>query len=730
MKRTITQTALYLLLLWGLFFCSFIPALAQNETPSSRVARAVAPYRWEANRGENTFVAETGSPRGQHYFSFSIQQTRRPGLFPHVDLVDHMDAIDGTFSTGVLLHTGHGGSSKVIGMESFTHANDAMALAAANRRLAHYGTAAGGGYDIAGADRELGVAQQAQGHYVIVMYDRAVTNHADGLAKSKSLIYIATCYGSLMLPAYVGKGARVGVGNVGLCARALNRRKVERFFRRMNGREGIGKRPVSGARMGFAGFGASGNEATTLAPVVTNVTAPCPIKAGDKVIYTLDTKCHTGIRPDIIGTNCTIENETWKNETTLEGTCTAPPAPGAFNFKLTLDWRLVYSLRNTARLDGNTNPAGVNGRGPAHDNYVSDYSCARDSCSDTDAIYFANPDGCAKFLFEDASQSPNGPITNWQWDFGDGSLASGPFVPHQYQANGVYDVCLTIRDSVGCMDRYCEQVTVSCLPDTSCNAHFIVDDFASPIIFFNDQSTFTPTSNIVSWEWSFDDGTTDTVPDPMHTFQKNGQYSICLAITTSDGCRSESCQPVTINAHPIDCKALYDVDFSPDCPHVQFSDSSSADSGNVMSWFWDFGDGSTSTMQNPLHSFVQGRAYEVKLIITTSEGCQDSLVDQLLIECATDIDDAFSQQAEMTISPNPVRQSPAVISIELSEAVHDGELVICDFYGRPVLHIFKGSMKAGKQVFSPSLKNLSNGMYHLIFKGNEGIVRKKIVILH
>ena len=93
-------------------------ASAQNQTPSRHIAVVVAPVRFEADRGEATFLAETGDPSGQRYATLSLQQTTDPGLSPTIDLLDHIERVDGSYSTGVLLHTGHGGPDHSIIMES------------------------------------------------------------------------------------------------------------------------------------------------------------------------------------------------------------------------------------------------------------------------------------------------------------------------------------------------------------------------------------------------------------------------------------------------------------------------------------------------------------------------------------------------------------------------------------------------------------------------------------
>lgn len=357
-----------------------------NETPSSHVSVVVAPSRFEFDSGEATFLAETGDPSGQRYITLSLQQTTNPGLTPIIDLLDHIERVDGSYSTGVLLHTGHGGQDHSIIMESFT-GDDAQAATACQNRLTEYGNA---GWDIDGADREIECHHQVNpGQWSIYMFDRAVTNRGVGLATDNPLVYIATCYGELMGPAYTGKGARVALGDIGCIDVGTSRTQVQTVFKRMNGREGQAKRPVSAARAGLNQLAAVGAENTTLAPSVVNLTAPCPIKTGDLVTISLDTTCEVGITPDIVGAGCTIENEVWLNATTLQGACTAPPPPGAEKFTITLEWNLTYSDNNTARLDGNTDPVGINARGPAHDDYVKAFACQVPAVSEWGLVVLA-----------------------------------------------------------------------------------------------------------------------------------------------------------------------------------------------------------------------------------------------------------------------------------------------------------------------------------------------------
>ncbi|MCK4412024.1 MAG: VWA domain-containing protein [Candidatus Eisenbacteria sp.] len=349
---------------------SFTSAFGQNETPSSRVAVVVAPVRFQADRGEAIFLSETGDPSGQRYLTLSLQETADPGLNPLIDLLDHIERVDGTYSTGILLHTGHGGTGGVIMMESF-RGDDAQATTACQDRLEEYENA---GWDVSGTDREIASYQHETGWWAILMYAQAIHNRGDGLLTDHPIVYIAACHGADIGPAYVAEGARVALGPSVTLLSSENRARVERFFRRMNGRDGQAARTVAAARSVLTQMGATGAENTTLAPSVLSLDVPDRIHAGDEITVTLDTACDQSIVPDIVGTNCTIANVSWVNSTTLRGTCTTPSPPGVSNFTITLKWNDVYSVNNTARLDGNTNPPGTNAEGPAHDDYVEEFT--------------------------------------------------------------------------------------------------------------------------------------------------------------------------------------------------------------------------------------------------------------------------------------------------------------------------------------------------------------------
>ncbi len=147
-------------------------------------------------------------------------------------------------------------------------------------------------------------------------------------------------------------------------------------------------------------------------------------------------------------------------------------------------------------------------------------------------------------------------------------------------------------------------------PENPPTALFSFDNTNDPNIAFTDLSSNNPTS----WSWDFDDGTTSALQNPTHLFTSPGTYSVSLTATNIIGTSAVYSSNIVItNALPI---ASYSYDDTND-PTIVFTDNSF---NSPTSWFWDFGDGSTSTMQNPSYEYAFAGDYNVCLAATNQFG--------------------------------------------------------------------------------------------------------------
>jgi gliding motility-associated-like protein len=144
---------------------------------------------------------------------------------------------------------------------------------------------------------------------------------------------------------------------------------------------------------------------------------------------------------------------------------------------------------------------------------------------------------------------------------------------------------------------------------------------------FTDQST-SGTRQIKTWHWDFGDGTTDVVQNPIHKYAQSGDYLVTLFVTNENGCGGAS-DPIKIHISQLPVASFSYS--SPGCvgQDVMFTDNSTSVEGDIVSWQWDFGDGTpveTLTSKNPFnHAYNTPGDYLAKLTVTNSNGCASNI---------------------------------------------------------------------------------------------------------
>ena len=245
------------------------------------------------------------------------------------------------------------------------------------------------------------------------------------------------------------------------------------------------------------------------------------------------------------------------------------------------------------------------------------------------------PTGASQFT--DQSSVTPGSILQWSWDFGDGSSSALQNPVHNYSSMGPFNVKLTVTtidgcsdDSVRIMDKvYAEPTAAFSAPSEVCS---------ESSVNFSDQSTAT-NSLVAQWLWDFGDGTGATEKNPTKTYSVPGTYTVKLIVTSAAGCPSAATtKTVVVNALPT---ANFNAS-SPQCinQNITFTDASAANSGNIIKWTWNLGDGTNLVLNNNspfTHAYSATGTYNATLQIESSKGC---------------IGTVFSRQ--INISPLPI----------------------------------------------------------------------------
>jgi len=216
-------------------------------------------------------------------------------------------------------------------------------------------------------------------------------------------------------------------------------------------------------------------------------------------------------------------------------------------------------------------------------------------------------------FFDASSDTP----TSWVWSFGDGEYSTSQNPVHTYTTAGTYSVTLTATNDAG--------------SDTSIGTDYVVADPAKPIasftadvlsgtlpltVNFTDTSANTPDT----WYWSFGDGDTSSYQNVTHTYESAGSYSITLTATNDEGSNTTTKYGfISVNKAIGIPSASFTADSTTgDAPlTVQFTDSSS---NTPTAWVWSFGDGESSTLPNPSHTYTTAGSYTVSLTASNTGG--------------------------------------------------------------------------------------------------------------
>ncbi|MBN8702342.1 MAG: PKD domain-containing protein [Bacteroidetes bacterium] len=228
--------------------------------------------------------------------------------------------------------------------------------------------------------------------------------------------------------------------------------------------------------------------------------------------------------------------------------------------------------------------------------------------------------GCASLTvnFQDLS---TGNPTSWTWSFGNGNTSTLQNASAIYNTPGVYSVTLTVSDGTT-TDTEIKTITVhsnpvanfSTVPQVPCSGKSVL---------FTDNSTLGSAA-ITTWLWDYGDGNSQTIATntSTHTYT-SGTYPVTLIVTDANGCTGSVIKTTTVVPAPT---ANFTGSPASSCTAPLTTNFSSTSTINgTATYAWTFGDGGTSTAQNPAHTYVANGSYTVKLVVNQG-GCIDSVV--------------------------------------------------------------------------------------------------------
>lgn len=236
----------------------------------------------------------------------------------------------------------------------------------------------------------------------------------------------------------------------------------------------------------------------------------------------------------------------------------------------------------------------------------------------------------------------DGFITEYRWELGDPASATGSQLgstcTHTYTDPGTYLVKLSVIDNEGATDSQQVAIVVKNAPPV---AQATVSDstpYPGDTVTFDASDSYDVTGSIASYAWDFGDGSTGEGVTATHIYLKGGTYTATLTTTDNEGASSHTSLTMTVktgssNCGDDDCGDDYTVTavinglrygcssyHTVNVPATFDGLSSRSEGGKIVSYQWDFGDGSTTTGPTVTHTYYSSGVYLVTLTVTDEAG--------------------------------------------------------------------------------------------------------------
>lgn len=277
--------------------------------------------------------------------------------------------------------------------------------------------------------------------------------------------------------------------------------------------------------------------------------------------------------------------------------------------------------------------------------------------SETVEVFVGNEEPTARIMGEtegttqttfsfDATDSvdPNGDALTYEWNFGNGTTATGATADHQFDTVGEHEIMLTATDEWGISNTTTRTITINNLPPNA-EATIPSEGTTGTGVSFDASESSDPDGDKLAYRWDFGDGTYAQSASAEHVYENGGTYTVRVyvtdeagdsdvykgLITISDstsggggGGGSTDDAPTADLSGPTSGNAGEPLDFD--------GSGSSDPNGDTLSYAWDFDDGTTDSGPTPTHTYETSGTYTVTLTVYDGDGNSDTTTQDVNIE--------------------------------------------------------------------------------------------------
>lgn len=315
-------------------------------------------------------------------------------------------------------------------------------------------------------------------------------------------------------------------------------------------------------------------------------------------------------------------------------------------------------------------------------------------------------------IFTNTSVVPSGSVNSYEWDFGDGDsdLAENP--THQYANAGTYTVTMKAKSSNGCTSETQTIFTVLVKPIAAFGAKDVCQGEELKL----GNISVSPDNSPLTYKWMFGNGDSSSLISPTITYNTVGVYNITLETENGNGCIDE--ETISINVFETPVVSILSSSANTGNGGIKFATNTT---GTGYKYFWLFGDGASSTQQNPDYRYFDDGLKFVKLKVTTPNGCSGTATDTVNVNVlgVNNVNDV-----SVNVYPNP---SAGKFIVDLS-AVNSNDIKainVTDMLGRILVNNIITTTNGTAEI---DLATQAAGIYYLNIYTNNGLQTVKLTV--
>jgi len=241
------------------------------------------------------------------------------------------------------------------------------------------------------------------------------------------------------------------------------------------------------------------------------------------------------------------------------------------------------------------------------------------------------------FICKDSSTISSGFITSLLWNMDDGNTFTDKVIYHNYTYSDTFNIKLIATSDKECKESIINKVLVYPLPKPAFDISNPNQCLSGNSFAFQNKSTIS-SGTINQLLWTLGDGTIKSSTNVTHSYSNHNTYNVKLVVTSGAGCKDSISKTVFVYPMP---EADFTVNNLKQCltgNNFSFSNKSSVISGSIASSLWFFGDGTTSSLNNPDYTYSEDKTYNVKLLVNSNNGCKDSFFTNITVQPMPKVD--------------------------------------------------------------------------------------------